>query len=285
MNELNGQLHGDLKAGRFISITFMLIDSARNELQLCAAGQFSPFHFDGKQWQPFELEPQLPLGILAEADYRSMTCPLNAGDFWLLFSDGITEARNAAGEEYSPASFLEALPIDRAASETIHRATEAWQGFVGTAPQHDDASLLLLDWRGQKPESELTTTCCLENLGQCRKFIERWADWVGYDDVATGQIVMACDEATSNIFRHAYGEKSGPIEYSVETTDSEFIVKIADRARGVDPTEIRGRELGDVGPGGLGTVVISQVFDRVDYQTTNQGTTLTLAKKKPGATC
>ncbi len=281
VTKLNRQLHDDLRAGRFISITFMLADTKTGNLQVCASGQFSPFHYDGRAWRTEAIEAQLPMGILPDVEYKAVTCPLKPGDFWLLMSDGITEARNAAGQEYSEKGFLRSLPLGQNAKRTIDAAVEGWKKFVGSAGQHDDASLLLLDWTAADPPAEFDTTCCPENLCSCRQFIEQWATRVGYDDVTTGQIIMACDEAASNVFRHAYGGKPGPLRISVQTDGEEFIVRLKDKAGRVDPEKIHGRGLGEIRPGGLGTVIITRVFTRVEYDCGDTGTVLTLAKRLP----
>lgn len=49
----------------------------------------------------------------------------------------------------------------------------------------------------------------------------------------------------------------------------------------MDAKEIRGRQLSDLRPGGLGTVVISQVFDEVNHVPVGKGNSLTLRKALP----
>jgi len=278
---LNEQLVQDLQAGRFIGLTFMLADAKLSTLQVCAAGQFPPLHFNGQRWESFPAQNHLPLGIAASFRYRSATAALEPGDSWLLFSDGITEARNCAGEDFALPRFLESLPRGQTGTKTLATSVAAWHEFVKSAPQHDDASLLLLDWRGQMPPSTFETTCCLERLAAGREFIERWAAFAGYDDVTVGQIVLACDEATTNVFRHGYGARSGPLTYHAEIDDARLTIQIVDNAKPIDLSKVKGRDLSDLRSGGLGTVIMAQVFDEVNYEPLARGTSLTLRKKLP----
>jgi sigma-B regulation protein RsbU (phosphoserine phosphatase) len=43
----------------------------------------------------------LPLGVI-DRPYEQMTFPLEPGDLLVLFTDGVTEARNPAGDQYGP---------------------------------------------------------------------------------------------------------------------------------------------------------------------------------------
>lgn len=278
---LNRELVQDLKGGRFIGLTFLLADAASARLQLCAAGQFAPFHFHGQRWEHIALPHHLPLGISAAVNYRAIEAPLDPGDFWMLFSDGISEARNPGGEELTVPALLEKLPIGRTAGETMSAATEAWKNFVGSAAPHDDASLVLLDWRGLPPPASLELTCCLENLCRGREFVEKWARYAGYDDPSTGQIVMACDEAVSNVFRHGYERRPGPLTFQAELTNRSLVVRIIDEAGSMDAPTINTPELPPLRPGGLGTFIMSQVFDEVKYEPSGNGTALTLRKQLP----
>jgi len=101
--------------------------------------------------------------------------------------------------------------------------------------------------------------------------------------VAVGQIVLACDEATTNVFRHGYGATSGPLTYHAEIDDARLTIQIVDNAKPIDLTKVKGRKLSDLRPGGLGTVIMAQVFDEVKYEPLARGTSLTNshAQKSP----
>ncbi|MDB6039629.1 MAG: hypothetical protein JWM99_3470 [Verrucomicrobiales bacterium] len=278
---LNEQFVQDLQGGRFIGLTFLLADAETSSLQVCAAGQFPPLYFNGKIWESFSLQNHLPMGIVPSIRYRAVTAALRPGDTWLLFSDGISEARNCSGEDFGLQRFLESLPQRETSAKTLDAAVSAWHQFVNAAPQHDDASLLLLKWSGKSPPSTLQTLCSLETLAAGRKFIEQWATFAGYDDVTIGQIVLACDEATTNVFRHAYGGTPGPLRYHAAVDGGHLAIRIEDSAKPIDPSKVKGRELSDLRPGGLGTFIMNQVFEEVKYEPMPTGTSLLLRKALP----
>jgi anti-sigma regulatory factor (Ser/Thr protein kinase) len=111
----------------------------------------------------------------------------------------------------------------------------------------------------------------------------------GFSKKEARKIVLAVDEACSNIIKYAYaGDTTKTIVITVTDETDHFSVRLTDRGRKVDAATIAPRDLDDVRPGGLGTHFIGAVFDTVAYDTDqDQGTVLTLLKNKrtvvPGA--
>lgn len=96
------------------------------------------------------------------------------------------------------------------------------------------------------------------------------------------QIILAVDEACSNIIKYAYeGDGTKQIELSVAVDDHRMVIALADTGKKPDVSKISPRRLEDVRPGGLGTHFMASVFDQVTYDTSGeQGTVLTLVKEK-----
>lgn len=281
VNRLNRRICADLQAGRFIGITFLLADSKTNKLQICAAGEYAPLRFEEGNWKHIAAPNQLPLGILPSFQYEILEAELKRGEYWLLFSDGITEARNRADEELTEERFLNSLPANQTGARVLTSAVDSWREFTQGAPQHDDVSLLLLDWRGNAPSPDFELECCPENLCTARKFVESWVRHCGYDFVTAGQIVLACDEAASNIFRHGYEGETGPVQLHVQCENGQLLIEISDQAKRIDPEKIQGRDLADLRPGGLGTVILNEIFDTVNLESHDTGNRLILKKQLP----
>ena len=104
----------------------------------------------------------------------------------------------------------------------------------------------------------------------------------GFSRKDARRIVLAVDEACSNIIRHAYGgEGTKTITVTVADDSERFSVRLRDFGIKAARASIAPRRLDEVRPGGLGTAFMAQVFDRVDYDTSvEQGTLLTLEKRK-----
>jgi serine phosphatase RsbU (regulator of sigma subunit) len=88
----------------------------------------------------------LPLGIMPDTVYASGSANLGAGDWLVIFTDGVIEAVNGAGEEYGEPRLVRL--IDSASNATpaelLRRLLADLDAYVGNTPQHDDMTCLLL---------------------------------------------------------------------------------------------------------------------------------------------
>ena len=104
----------------------------------------------------------------------------------------------------------------------------------------------------------------------------------GFSRKEARKIILALDEACSNIIRHAYeGDPKGTISLAVTVLPGEVRFQLRDRGKKADVSLIAPRRLEDIRPGGLGTHFMNTVFDSVQYDTSGpEGTILTLVKKR-----
>ena len=91
---LNRRLHGRLKGGFATCVAVRL--EANGECVVASAGHLSPF-LNGEE---VSLPGALPLGMADAAEYATTRIALRAGDRLTLYTDGLPEARNAAGDLY-----------------------------------------------------------------------------------------------------------------------------------------------------------------------------------------
>jgi len=104
----------------------------------------------------------------------------------------------------------------------------------------------------------------------------------GFPKKDARKIVLAVDEACSNIIKYAYeGDYSRTYSLDVTVGPGKLVVALKDTGKKPDVTKIAPRKLDEVRPGGLGTHFIASVFDSVEYDTSRDaGTVLTLKKQK-----
>jgi anti-sigma regulatory factor (Ser/Thr protein kinase) len=117
-------------------------------------------------------------------------------------------------------------------------------------------------------------------LGAVRQKVESFARSAGFDETCAGQVVLAMDEALTNIIRHAYeGRNDQPIEIDLSVCGGKLCVVLRDYGRVAQPSSIRSRDLSDVRPGGLGVHIITQCMESVEYVPAEGGGTRLTMKK------
>lgn len=94
--------------------------------------------------------PSLPVGLFRDAPYGETRSRLAPGESLLLYTDGLTEAARADGEEYgiprARAAFARAA--GRAPRAALAAVRDDLDRFLDGAPRSDDLSLLVVRWRG-----------------------------------------------------------------------------------------------------------------------------------------
>lgn len=88
----------------------------------------------------------VPLGIQQDAQYDAGTTTLAPGDWLVIFTDGLVEAVNFAGEEYGEQRLLAVLNANTglAPDLLLQRMIAEVNTFVGSTPQHDDITCMLI---------------------------------------------------------------------------------------------------------------------------------------------
>jgi sigma-B regulation protein RsbU (phosphoserine phosphatase) len=142
--ELNRHIHQWSAENKFVTMIMVSIDMENETLRFVNAGHNPCYILTGDRLEQMKSHG-LPIGILGMSKYMTQTRPFPAGSAVVLYSDGITEAENAAGEEFDNAR-LEALlheHINAGANELRDRIAAAVGAFTGEAPQKDDETLVL----------------------------------------------------------------------------------------------------------------------------------------------
>ena len=124
-----------------------------------------------------------------------------------------------------------------------------------------------------------------KHLYLMRRLVQEVSLAHGFTEEEVRRIVLAMDEACTNVIRHAYGgDPGGSIDIEAHPIEDGLRFTVIDHGRKPEPGAIAPRALDEVRPGGLGTHFIQRVMDEVVYDTSQErGTRLCLVKRrKPG---
>jgi sigma-B regulation protein RsbU (phosphoserine phosphatase) len=131
---------------RFTTAVLTEYDPATRRLSYVNAGHNSPVIRRANSSTERLESAALPLGITSEATFPSAEVTLQSGDTLILFTDGVVEAFNATGEEFSDNRWLNiirSLP-DLNAQQTLQFLMKSVEDFVGATRQSDDITCLVL---------------------------------------------------------------------------------------------------------------------------------------------
>ncbi|MFH0984029.1 MAG: ATP-binding protein [Candidatus Omnitrophota bacterium] len=104
-----------------------------------------------------------------------------------------------------------------------------------------------------------------EVLSPFRKELREILGQTGWEKKATEEILLAVDEALTNIIRHAYQGGAGKISVSVTAAEDKIDIVLEDRGKKFDPTQVPPPELPRHKPGGLGVHFIRSIMDQMIY--------------------
>lgn len=110
-----------------------------------------------------------------------------------------------------------------------------------------------------------------DNLELIREFVSKVAAMVGFNEDDVGKIELACDEACSNVIKHAYENRNGNrrLDVLIRCDLKKFTLIVTDHGKGFDPTKIKMPDmkeyLAELKVGGLGIYLMKTLMDEVDY--------------------
>jgi sigma-B regulation protein RsbU (phosphoserine phosphatase) len=130
---------------KFVTLFYGILDCRSHELSYCNAGHNYPFLIRDNGKIDRLSVGGLVLGALEEFDYCEDSVQLNPGDMLLIFSDGISEAQNEAGDFYGEERLGEIVAAHRgeSAAQVVDSVMESIRDYVGETPQSDDMTILV----------------------------------------------------------------------------------------------------------------------------------------------
>jgi anti-sigma regulatory factor (Ser/Thr protein kinase) len=132
---------------------------------------------------------------------------------------------------------------------------------------------------------QLELTSNPRQLPRLRQRVGRWIVAQGWTEPQVGELVLALDEAVTNVIRHAYENRPHQrimvcAEPIVDPRAGEGLeIRVRDFGRQVDPAQIQGRNLDDVRPGGLGVHIMRAMTNAVEYHPAEGGGMLVIMRK------
>ncbi len=140
----------------FITVFMGILDTTTGEFEYISAGHNPPLiSHAGKAFELIATRVHLVLGGMEDVPYQSSRLSMAPGDILFIYTDGLTEAQNAAGELFTDARMLAAINAlqDRSVKALVEGMRQKVAGFVLEAPPADDLTMLALTLTTNSHES------------------------------------------------------------------------------------------------------------------------------------
>lgn len=149
MATLNNLVYDSSTANRYATFFYGEYDAASRVLTYVNGGHNAPMLFrqSGAGKEVARLDTGGPvIGLMEDCVYSQGTVTLEPGDVLVAYTDGISEAMNAADEEFGEDRLQDAVRPNRTAParDVIDRLMRAADTFVAGAPQHDDMTVIVV---------------------------------------------------------------------------------------------------------------------------------------------
>jgi sigma-B regulation protein RsbU (phosphoserine phosphatase) len=142
----NKLLSQSISPEKFVTLFYSVLDIDNHQLIFTNAGQDNPFLLHKTKEHQRLKSGGPPLGIIPNFNFEQETVQINPGDLLIIYSDGITDAMNKDQVLFGEERFKQVIETNKnvASKELMDRIHDAIYNFIGTTPQMDDITLVIV---------------------------------------------------------------------------------------------------------------------------------------------
>jgi phosphoserine phosphatase RsbU/P len=261
----------------FITLCYARFDRRHRRMVLIDCGHTRTIHYHAAVDSCTLLQGEnLPLGVRDDEQYTALTVPLEPDDVLFFYSDGVTEARNTAGEFFGEERLVQAVHTGRflMPEELVEHVNDSVRTFMQQEQLADDLTCVAFRVNADMPRPPTDRGVrefvgSLDELEAMRNFIQGCCQVMTpkpLDEEIVHLLVLATNEAVTNIVNHAYdGRTDQYIQIVVEFSSDNVMLQLHDWGKQFDPTAIPDPDFEGNREHGFGMYIISHCVDDVSY--------------------
>ena len=287
----NEKLCENNESGMFVTAWMGILDIPTGKMQFANAGHNPPLlkRANGS-FEYLKTRAGFVLAGMEGVRYRVGELTLSPGDRLFLYTDGVPEATNTENKLYGENRLLEFMNQNAGVDAvTLLPALKSnIDEFVGEAPQFDDITMLMFDFKPQQGGVHTvnkTFPAKLDALNDVLGFVEETLE--GYECPMKVQtaICVAIEEVFVNVAHYAYGDGEGDMTLGIGFDEESRTVtfRMADKGVPFDPLKKPDPDITlsaeDREIGGLGIFITKKTMNEVTYAYENGENILTMIKK------
>jgi sigma-B regulation protein RsbU (phosphoserine phosphatase) len=283
--QVNNELCKDNDSGMFVTIFLGILTISTGEVVFSNGGHNIPYLLkSNKEAAALPKIPGMALGVMEDSPYTSSKIIVNTGESLILYTDGVTEAMNPAGELFNDGRLVHTLRNFNSgtAKETVTHILVDTKKFVNGATQSDDITIFVLKYQGSK-KKVYHLNGETEEIVKLSEDIENFAENNGIPQDTVFKINLSLDELLTNTLSYGYpegGERN--ISVSLDVQDNTIVIETCDNAVPFNPLDKEEPDISmdiDERPiGGLGIHIVNKMMDEIVYRRENGFNILTMKK-------
>lgn len=282
LESLNQALCLDNEAGMFVTLGCALADLDKGEILYASGGHEAPLLVTpGQPAAQLAIVGGPALGLHRDSTFPSHCFRLKRGQSLVLFSDGVTEAQDAATQEFGSQRLLECLGDlpDSGPSRVVDLCMQAVEGFTAGTELNDDLTLLAFQPATSQCH-QWAIPCQMESLMEFTKSLHRRLLEAGCTEECLHDLDLVTEELLVNTIRYGFpnGSEQSRIEISLRADAYQVQLVLRDNGIPFNPLEAAEREEDKVG--GWGIPLIKTLMDQFDYQRIGEMNEITVLRRE-----
>ena len=308
----NRQLCERNDAMLFVTAFACVVDTATGEVRFANAGHNPPVLKQNGKLSYLKCRPGLVLGAMDVVKYREGRFACSPSDGLLLYTDGVSEAANAAEELYGEERLLETLArIDASGGEgvlvgsdvqapdvaaaasaaaassaqaAVNSLVASVDAFASAAPQADDITMLAFRWN--LPVACLTLPADDAELDNLFAFLEPICEGEGRTPKMMAQMMLVCEEVFVNICHYGFPDGQPRLPVDIEAAVDEragcLHLVFSDQGIAYDPLSHNAKKVDPADEqrkGGLGILLMRKYMDDLRYTRADGRNILRMTKR------
>ena len=286
---INNAMADNNESNMFVTLFLGVLDLPTGRLRYSNAGHNAPMLI-GQTIGLLPCAANVPLGVQTDWKFSQQETTIDLNTCIFLYTDGLTEAENAANEQFMEERMIEvAKGMSHEPQQMIEQMFNAVHQFVGNAEQSDDLTMLAIQYtkpleKDMKLQRSITLPNDIEKVPVLAEFVDEVCEIAGFDMSTTMGINLALEEAVVNVMSYAYQPGTmGNVNIEAIANETRLKFIISDWGTPFDPTaekEVDTTLSAEERPiGGLGIHLVRQIMDSINYERIDGMNVLTLRKK------
>ena len=286
----NEKLCENNESGMFVTAWMGILDIPSGQLQFANAGHNPPLlkRADGS-FEYLKTRSGFVLAGMEGVRYRAGELTLYPGDRFFLYTDGVPEATNAENVLYGEDRLLAFINqnSNMNAIEFLPALKANIDEFVGEAPQFDDITMLMFDYKPKKGGERMTERVFpakIEVLSDVLGFVDQMLDSYECPMKIQTAVCVAIEEVFVNVAKYAYGDGEGDMKLGIGFDEETRAITFRMSDKGIpfdplkkpDPDITLSAEEREIG--GLGIFITKKTMNSVSYCYENGENILTMIK-------